>query len=88
MLNFGHTYGHALETLHKYKNTLTHGESISVGMIIASKISNNISSLKKKQLEMIINHFNKVGLPIDNNSIKSKKILKLIQKDKKILATK
>ncbi len=88
LLNFGHTYGHALETLHKYKNTLTHGESISIGMIIASKISNNISSLKKKQLEMIINHFNKVGLPIDNNSIKSKKIFKLIKKDKKNIGNK
>ena len=35
-----------------------------------------------------INHFNKVGLPIDNNSIKSKKILKLIQKDKKNIGNK
>ena len=83
ILNFGHTFGHALETFNKYKNILTHGESISIGMIIASKLSNNLSSLKKRELIKIVNHFNKVGLPIHNNSIKNKKILDLIRKDKK-----
>ena len=66
----------------KYKNILTHGESISICMIIASKLSNNLSSLKKRELIKIVNHFNKVGLPIHNNSIKNKKILELIRKDK------
>ncbi len=83
ILNFGHTFGHALETLNKYKNTLTHGESISIGMVVASILSSNLSTLKKRELTKIIEHFNKVDLPTHNNSIKNKKILELIKKDKK-----
>ena len=63
MLNFGHTFGHAIETANQYKSTLTHGEAISIGMITALKISVKLKKLKKDEMEDIINHFNKVGLP-------------------------
>ena len=39
MLNFGHTFGHALETMNNYNTNLTHGEAISIGMALAAKIS-------------------------------------------------
>ena len=83
LLNFGHTFGHALETLYEYKNKITHGEAISIGMIIASKLSNKLSTLKKNELTKITDHFCKVGLPINDNKINSKKILSIIQADKK-----
>ena len=83
LLNFGHTFGHALETLYEYKNKITHGEAISIGMIIASKLSNKLSSLKKNELKKITDHLCKVGLPIYDNNINNKKILSIIQKDKK-----
>ena len=83
LLNFGHTFGHALETLYEYKNKITHGEAISIGMIIASKLSNKLSSLKTNELIKITDHLCKVGLPIYDNKINNKKILSIIQKDKK-----
>ena len=83
LLNFGHTFGHALETLYEYKNIITHGEAISIGMIISSKLSNKLSSLKTNELIKITDHFCKVGLPIYDNKINNKKILSIIQKDKK-----
>ena len=83
LLNFGHTFGHALETLYEYKNKITHGEAISIGMIIASKLSIKLSSLKANELIKITDHLCKVGLPIYDNKINSKKILSIIQKDKK-----
>ena len=39
MLNFGHTFGHALESMNNYKRNLIHGEAISIGMCLAMKIS-------------------------------------------------
>ena len=83
LLNFGHTFGHALETLYEYKNKITHGEAISIGMIIASKLSNKLSTLKTSELIKINDHLCKVGLPIYDNKINNKKILSIIQKDKK-----
>ena len=38
ILNFGHTYGHAIEAIHNYKNIL-HGEAVAMGMRMASKMS-------------------------------------------------
>ena len=83
MLNFGHTFGHAIETANEYKASLTHGEAISIGMITASKISVKLKGLKKNELEDIINHFNNVGLPTKYKTNYGKKIFKIISSDKK-----
>ena len=39
ILNFGHTFAHALETLSDYA-TLNHGEAVAIGMIMAARLSN------------------------------------------------
>ena len=82
MLNFGHSFGHALETLYKYK--INHGEAISVGMIIESKLSNTLGFLSDNDLNQIINHFSKCGLKIKDNKINNKLIFENLSKDKKI----
>ncbi len=46
VLNFGHTYGHAVESFNTYR--LSHGVSVAVGMIVAVAISENRGLLKKK----------------------------------------
>lgn len=38
LLNFGHTFGHAVEQLCGY-GTVLHGEAVSIGMVIAARIS-------------------------------------------------
>ena len=83
ILNFGHSFGHALEANYKFSNKLNHGEAISVGMIIEAKISNYLGYLSKKELERIMNHFVRVKLKIHDNKVKSDKTLEILLKDKK-----
>jgi 3-dehydroquinate synthase len=83
ILNFGHTFGHALEAYYKYNKKLTHGEAISIGMIIASSISNKLGYLSLNNLNKIKDHFKYNGLPTFNKKMYDNKIFKIIQKDKK-----
>ncbi len=82
ILNFGHTFGHALETFYKYKK-INHGEAISVGMIIESYISNQFGHLKNSEYEIILNHFKKAKLKISDKNIKKNSVIEILLKDKK-----
>ena len=83
MLNYGHTFGHALETINKYGSSLTHGEAISVGMVIAAKLSYKLNNLNIKEFEDIVDHFKKVGLPTFNKKQNHSDLFKIITSDKK-----
>lgn len=61
ILNYGHTYGHALEKLSNYR--LLHGYAISIGMNMINKIAVNKGILKKEEAERIRNLLKKTGLP-------------------------
>ena len=50
LLNFGHTFGHAIEASGKYKKIL-HGEAVAKGMLIASKISLLEGLLTERRLQ-------------------------------------
>ena len=83
MLNFGHTFGHALESINKYRSNLTHGEAISIGMILAAKISYRMKNIRRSELDDIIYHFKQAGLPYSTKSMINNKLYKAIAADKK-----
>ncbi|MDB4860557.1 3-dehydroquinate synthase [Alphaproteobacteria bacterium] len=83
ILNFGHTFGHALESYYKYNKKLTHGEAISIGMIIAAILSYKLGHLPFDHLNKIKNHFKLNNLPMSDNQMFNEKIFKIIEKDKK-----
>ena len=83
ILNFGHTFGHALESYYKYNKKLTHGEAISIGMIIAAILSYKLGYLPLIHLNNIKNHFKLNNLPMADNKMFNEKIFKIIEKDKK-----
>ena len=45
LLNFGHTFAHSLESCTKYSKILLHGEAVSIGICMASKLSNSLGFL-------------------------------------------
>ena len=87
LLNFGHTFGHALEKHFTKNEVLLHGEAVAIGMVYASKFSSNIGILKKDECNEIINLISDIGLPISINDIKGEitkeEILNLMMFDKK-----
>lgn len=62
ILNYGHTYGHALEKLSNY--TLLHGYAISIGMILANQLAVEKKLLSPASAERIKKLLKRVGLPI------------------------
>lgn len=82
MLNYGHTFGHALESATLY--ALTHGEAISIGMTLANKIAAKLGKQDKKTAEKIETTLQKFGLPTElPKGVKLEALAELIGKDKK-----
>ena len=87
ILNFGHTFAHALETKFNYSSKIIHGEAVLIGMIVACKISLNKKFLSIQDFERIINFYkvNKLNYNYKNfiNKKNIKIFLKIIKNDKK-----
>ena len=87
LLNLGHTFAHALESELSYK--VRHGEAVSVGLLMAMKLSHNLSYATKNDFNLLENHLKKSKLPIKLKELSNKKkwlsknILKKMQMDKK-----
>lgn len=82
-LNFGHTIGHALE-----KTTgLTHGEAVSVGMVVEAGLSERRGTLDGTDRKRIVNLLADIGLPVQAKGSKGP-IMDAIMKDKKREASK
>ncbi|BBA84653.1 3-dehydroquinate synthase [endosymbiont of Euscepes postfasciatus] len=83
ILNFGHTFGHAIEAFMGYGNW-THGESISAGMIIASKLSFKLNKITYLELNRIKNLILMFKLPIKGPSnMKFNDYINYMNRDKK-----
>lgn len=82
ILNFGHTFGHALERLTCYKKYL-HGEAVGLGMMMAGRISCKLG-LCSAQTEMQIRQaITSVGLPVKTPHFSKIQWLKALEVDKK-----
>ncbi|KKT48029.1 MAG: 3-dehydroquinate synthase [Candidatus Gottesmanbacteria bacterium GW2011_GWA2_44_17] len=84
VLNFGHTIGHAIESLSwKTDKPLLHGEAVAIGMVAESKLASLLGLLSDKDFKKIKNSLINAGLPVNIKNIKSKNIKKIILSDKK-----
>ncbi len=85
MLNFGHTIGHAIEVALGYA-LYQHGEAISLGMLVASGISQRIGWLNREELLRVENIIKLFGLPSRIEGVSFEKVFKAHYRDKKFRA--
>ena len=62
LLNFGHTFGHALEKLHGYRG-LSHGQAVGVGMVMMAKCGEKAGLTEPGTSDEIASVLRKYGLP-------------------------
>ena len=83
-LNFGHTFGHAIENVMGYGNWL-HGEAVACGMVMAAYMSMELGLLTPVDFDRIKSLIGSAELPSNPPDIKPTQFLDLMQSDKKTL---
>lgn len=87
MLNYGHTMGHAIETVTGYR-WYTHGEAIAIGMAFASQLSVAEglcgTTTANRQRDLLV----KAGLPTAMPDLPPAAVMQAIARDKKVVAEK
>ncbi|MBN1416523.1 MAG: 3-dehydroquinate synthase [Bacteroidales bacterium] len=77
-LNFGHTFAHAFENM----ADILHGEAVSMGMVVASRLSTSLGLLSKAEADRIKGLLSQLQLPV-NPIISIQQALIPMKKDKK-----
>ncbi len=78
LLNFGHTFGHAIENLYQ----LPHGHAVAIGMVTASNLSVELNGFAIPEKERLVQLILSYGLPVQL-SVDKNKIWNLLRMDKK-----
>jgi len=83
LLNFGHCFGHALETVSDY--AIPHGQAIVIGMLFANIAAKNRGLLTTKTVDFLANNLllNTITVKADHDNFDSSRILEAMKKDKK-----
>jgi len=90
LLNLGHTFGHALESLTRYDGSrLVHGEGVAIGMACAFRFSAGLGLCSHEESDRAIAHLATVGLPtrirdVPGWSADAPTILEAMYQDKKV----
>ena len=77
-LNFGHTFGHAIEKTTKVR----HGEAVSAGMVLASELAVKKEALSETNLKRLTDLLHRYGLPV-RLEFDSNEVIDTLRMDKK-----
>lgn len=84
ILNFGHTLGHAIESLTDYSSYI-HGEAVAIGMVQAAELSHSMGKCSKevpRRLEALLKN---LGLPVKMPGLDSTAVIESLYHDKKTM---
>lgn len=83
ILNFGHTFGHAVETLSGY-GAYSHGEAVAIGMGVAAELSRLLGFGSEADVRQIRSLMSGFGLPLDPPAHSLEAYLAAMGRDKKV----
>jgi 3-dehydroquinate synthase len=82
LLNFGHTFGHALEAERGYGDLL-HGEAVAIGMVLAAKLSAQLGRAPAGDADRLARLLSRFGLPVAAPPADASALLARMRLDKK-----
>ena len=85
LLNFGHTAGHAIEAITKYRR-YRHGEAVGYGMLVAAELAAARSALADRDRKALFDVVASLGPMPPIADVSSAQILAAIRHDKKVVA--
>ena len=83
ILNFGHTFGHAVETLAGY-GRIKHGEAVAIGMVVAATAARELGLCTPEEVAAIRGILEAFGLPVVPPPFSLEDYLQAMGRDKKI----
>ncbi|MBI4517128.1 MAG: 3-dehydroquinate synthase [Deltaproteobacteria bacterium] len=84
ILNFGHTLGHAVESLTEYKRFL-HGEAVAIGMAFAARLSHGRGHCSEATAARVVRLLKRAGLPVEiPRQVLGRHLALAIEADKKV----
>ena len=85
LLNYGHTFGHAIEGVAGLRGSILHGEAIAIGSVLAAWLSADMGLCDQDLPAKIKKQYEHWGLPTQFDALKISDILTYMKKDKKTM---
>lgn len=83
ILNFGHTYGHAVEKITNYKK-YTHGEAVAMGMTFAISLASQKDLITQEYRQQALDLIKKYKITKNKTNLNQKKLVETMHSDKKV----
>jgi len=83
ILNFGHTIGHAIETVAGYSGQFEHGEAVAVGMIGETRLAERLGWIGSDVTARLLRLLERLGLPTSSRGLDPERMLEAMANDKK-----
>lgn len=83
VLNFGHTIGHAIESVAGYGGEFQHGEAVSVGMVLECRLAERLGWIGADVTERLVQLLGRFGLPVSARGLDADAMLDAMTRDKK-----
>lgn len=83
ILNYGHTYGHAIESVFGY-GTYLHGQAIAIGMVCAARLAKQLGMVDQAFCDRQRSAFESLGLPVQCPPDRHQELVGAMMRDKKV----